>query len=427
MKIVHVVDGFFPDSLGGTEKYIYSVAQRMQNKEHHVTVVSSKVGCSEQYDFEGVSVYRFAISAYPDKKEYIGLKAPSGLDEFMQIIENIEPDIVHFHTFNRAINYHHLLAVGKQGIKTAFTSHLSGVFCANGTLINDRGQACDGILTAHNCVSCTLNKRQRSLRNVLVSFAAKILIGLPGTEKLNLPPSFYYKKSRQTELSVLSEFCDCNVALSEWIEKMYHENGVKNVRLVKQGISSLFKPATTGNAAASYPITILFVGRIYPAKGLDYFCEALNQIDKTKIKVIFACVHYNDEYSMQIKDSITKLPDCEWYENVATADLVGLMARSHLLLLPSRHEMSPLVTLEALACNLPVLGSDIRPITDNIRHMENGLIFKNGDMRELADMITQVIEQPQIIDRLRENIVAPRTFEVVGDDLLKIYDELINQ
>lgn len=60
-----------------------------------------------EYDYEGIKVYRFMVSVSASKKELIQQVAPEGLDSFTKIIKRISPNVVHFHTFNRAINVYH--------------------------------------------------------------------------------------------------------------------------------------------------------------------------------------------------------------------------------------------------------------------------------------------------------------------------------
>jgi len=53
----------------------------------------------------------------------------------------------------------------------------------------------------------------------------------------------------------------------------------------------------------------------------------------------------------------------------------------------------PLVTVQAMACGVPVIGSDSGAIPWQIR--DCGLLFPEGDARALRDRILQLVEDPR--------------------------------
>lgn len=426
MKIIHVLDSFFPDSLGGTENYVYFITKEMQRLGHDVFVVCSNKNSSTRYTYDGIEVIRFKISAEASHKELTRKIAPKGLDEFVSIIKKLSPDVVHFHTFNRAINTYHLRATNLLRIKTIFTAHQSGVFCLKGTMLGIDGMACDGNIGIKSCVECYLRQSLSTSKAYCLSTFTRVIEILGLSKLLPLPNFAYLHSNRKKELQEISQYSDCNVAISEWVYDTYILNGVKNVKLVKQGINPTFivTPATSSKGHSI--LRLLFVGRVYPIKALDVLCEALNYVDKKRIEVTFACVCGDDEYSTKIKNTITGLPYFNWHENVPSEKVRELMNNSDLLVLPSQSEMSPLVVLEALACSLPVLGSSIAPITDIITDRHNGLLFKVNNAHSLAEQLTYVIDNPSILEELRKNIRPVRTLNDVTDDLLSIYKTLNN-
>lgn len=68
-------------------------------------------------------------------------------------------------------------------------------------------------------------------------------------------------------------------------------------------------------------------------------------------------------------------------------------------ILPSMSEGCPMVLLEAMAAGVPNIASDIGSIREIIRNGENGLLFKPGDHRALADAMLYALENP---DKLKE-------------------------
>jgi glycosyltransferase involved in cell wall biosynthesis len=72
------------------------------------------------------------------------------------------------------------------------------------------------------------------------------------------------------------------------------------------------------------------------------------------------------------------------------------------LVVPSRTEGSPLVTLEAMAAGVPVLASAVGGVPDQIRHESEGLLVPPGDPVALSDALLRLLEDPGFARALGE-------------------------
>jgi glycosyltransferase involved in cell wall biosynthesis len=68
------------------------------------------------------------------------------------------------------------------------------------------------------------------------------------------------------------------------------------------------------------------------------------------------------------------------------------MAAADLLCLPSYREGFSNVIIQAAACGVPAVGSDIYGISDAVEDGKTGLLFPMGQVRGLADALTCLIE-----------------------------------
>jgi glycosyltransferase involved in cell wall biosynthesis len=59
--------------------------------------------------------------------------------------------------------------------------------------------------------------------------------------------------------------------------------------------------------------------------------------------------------------------------------------------------------MEALACGLPCLVSDIPANKEWVRNDENGWLFRDGDVDDLAAKILQAIEQRESLAQIGRN------------------------
>ena len=60
-------------------------------------------------------------------------------------------------------------------------------------------------------------------------------------------------------------------------------------------------------------------------------------------------------------------------------DIPDILNALDIFCLPSKHEGLPLTVLEAMACGVPVIGSDVMGINEVVKDNENGLLFKDDD------------------------------------------------
>jgi glycosyltransferase involved in cell wall biosynthesis len=84
------------------------------------------------------------------------------------------------------------------------------------------------------------------------------------------------------------------------------------------------------------------------------------------------------------------------------AEVSALMGSLDVLVVPSRTEGSPLVTLEAMAAGVPIVASATGGIPDQVRHDKEGLLVPPGDTGAIGDAILDLLRDPAYARRLGE-------------------------
>ncbi|MFH1776937.1 MAG: glycosyltransferase family 4 protein [Candidatus Omnitrophota bacterium] len=147
----------------------------------------------------------------------------------------------------------------------------------------------------------------------------------------------------------------------------------------------LLKPIRL-NKACDYKYRILHVGRTSNEKNLDTLIKSLAILGTGYC--IVAIGKGNVTKYMKIADAHKVLEQCFFIDSVPNEELAGYYTWASCMCTPSRSEGFGIVFIEALACGAIVVTSDIAPINEYIKHMENGLLVKNyEDPQSLAEWI----------------------------------------
>lgn len=95
---------------------------------------------------------------------------------------------------------------------------------------------------------------------------------------------------------------------------------------------------------------------------------------------------------------------CYFIESIENEELARYYSWADCMCTPSRWEGFGIVFIEALACGAVVVTSDIAPMNEYIKHMENGLLVKDYENPEaLAEMIKIACTDKRTREALKRN------------------------
>ncbi|WP_315107605.1 glycosyltransferase family 4 protein [uncultured Microbacterium sp.] len=167
-------------------------------------------------------------------------------------------------------------------------------------------------------------------------------------------------------------------------------------------------PETARRLAESDRLTVGFIGRIHPDKGIDTLIDALRILSGRGRKVQLLLVGGED--GAVLDDELGQLRDVVPVHIEGFADDVrGALSAMDLLVLPSRREGFPNVVLEAAAMEIPAVVSDATGCRDSVVHGVTGRIARTGDATSLANEIDVLLEDDELRTKTgraaRENAV----------------------
>ena len=132
--------------------------------------------------------------------------------------------------------------------------------------------------------------------------------------------------------------------------------------------------------------------RLLRDKGIPELIEAVKIIEKNyDIELqIAGDIHLKNPSSCTPKDieKWSKILSVKFLGDVS--DMVGFWQGCDVAILPSHREGFPKALLEAAACGLPLLGSDVPGVREIVSDGVNGLLFAKGDCQDIARKIKKI-------------------------------------
>lgn len=132
----------------------------------------------------------------------------------------------------------------------------------------------------------------------------------------------------------------------------------------------------------------IMAGNLRLVKNPQLAVEGARLLDQDSPVYINSYGDASGELAIEMSKSSEEVAHFQWCGKVGHAELLGKMARAHVLLNTSILEGGANAICEAVSMGLPVVASDIRGNVGMLGHDYPGL-FPSGDVREMVDLLQQ--------------------------------------
>lgn len=243
--------------------------------------------------------------------------------------------------------------------------------------------------------------------------------------------------------------CDGYVAISPALAAAYEEARLPSdkLRMIPQGVDiTRFAPSNDRQALrrrhalpAQGPL-VVFVGSLVERKGIDSLLTAWSRVHErcpTASLVLVGKNRFDDNPEAQAflerhLDALSEAARGAVHQAGIRDDVEQLLQASDLFVLPSRREGFGTVMIEAMACGLPCVVTELPDITDFIfaagDNGRPGIVVEQGDAKRLADAIMTVLLDPERAAVLggaaRQRAVERFSIDRIADQYIDLYNEL---
>ncbi len=400
MKILHLCDSLNPAGLGGYESIIHYLSKAMAEKGHvsYVVTQSPHRHAPDTIKKQHYTIFhllgnmlearKWEFYALPESEREGAIEdlfKPSDItenvdilaDQLETLLQQLQPDIIHAHStyviFNRVIE------------KLRLSSSLE----------------IPVVVTIHG------------LPKPLV-----LPDGRVSTDYDEFVTAFVFDMVIAVSKNVAE-------SLKEYLDPDLHER----VHTLYSGIDlSVFRPLSDVDKQWD----IAFMGRLETMKSVDLFPEMLSHL-KSKLPNLKMMITGEGSLKDWLFEEFRKRgveSMVDYRGVVASEDVPLLLNKCRVFLYPSRREPFGLSIVEAMACGVPVITTDVYGPQEIVQSNYDGIFVPPDNTNALADAVLTLLSDKELRDTIAQNALKTvQKYDIsrYAKRLLEMYGELITR
>ncbi len=154
--------------------------------------------------------------------------------------------------------------------------------------------------------------------------------------------------------------------------------------------------------------TVLYLGRLKAYKSVDMLVHAFERVRKI-IPTAKLVIAGGGEEAHNLRElvKVKKLTKAVSFKGkVSDTEKLSLLQQAWVFVNPSMLEGWGITTIEANACGVPVVASNVPGLRESVQNPHTGYLVPYGDLEALAGRITELLEQPKLREEMSKNAIA---------------------
>lgn len=418
MKILQVHKYFTRKRGGGSVTAFLEMVKALSERGHVVSVFSMQDKNNEPTPYSKYFTEHFDLN----KKSGIGEKIKNSIkiiynfearNKLEKLIQEEKPEIAHLHNFYHYLSPSIISPLKKHNIPVVMTLHDYKIICPDYKLFN-KGTTCEKCKGGkyYNCFfnRCIKESFSKSFLAMIEAYVHRILKSYEKVDIFIAPGLFMKNKC---------------------IEFGIPEDKIKVIRNIVN-TESLQKEIDYSLKEKNY---FLYYGRLSEEKGINDLIQAASKLNEEKM------LGENELYIAgkgPEEGKLKKLVAGLGLENKIKflgfklgKELLDTIRQSKFVVVPSIwYDNSPMVITESQLSKKPVIVSDLGGSRESIIDGTTGIVFKAGDIEDLAQKIKKILVLPEeeretMGQKGFDNILKINDSEKIYQDMLDIYKSLL--
>jgi glycosyltransferase involved in cell wall biosynthesis len=178
---------------------------------------------------------------------------------------------------------------------------------------------------------------------------------------------------------------------------------------------------------------ILFTGRLIAAKGIRFLIDAIPVVLREHPQCLFLFIGAGDylPYERRLKEMNVPAQNYAFLGYLKDASqLIEYYRAQSVYVAPTLYENLPIRVLEAMACGIPVVASNVCAVPEIIQDGVNGYLIYPGSVRELADRISSLLANPSMRRRMglsaRKTVTERFNWNANAIKISDLYHQILN-
>jgi glycosyltransferase involved in cell wall biosynthesis len=401
MKILHI--NKYAYRKGGAESYMLDLAELQREAGHETAVFAMTHDRNEPSPYSRHYAPHVEYDPLPDG---IALKVRAGAlmlwnrraaTGLAAVIEEFQPDVAHLHNVYHQLSPSILRPLRRSRTPVVMTLHDFKLVCPTYDML-DHGQPCEACLP-HSFHQAALHrcKNDSVVASGLLGFELGVhrLFGAyGGVQQFLCPSRFLEGKMRKGAL---------------YPDRLRH----------LPYVTSIPEQPAPDNPAGPF----LYAGRLAAQKAVDVLIDAIALVPDARLDIVG---EGPERAALERRAADVAPAQIRFVGYLDRAGVARAMAAARAVVLPSRwYENQPMVILEAMALGLPVIGTDLGGIPEQLGNGETGLLVGPDDPQALAAAMQQLLTDPAAArtmgDAARQRAIAVHAPGVHLPELEDIY------
>ena len=175
---------------------------------------------------------------------------------------------------------------------------------------------------------------------------------------------------------------------------------------------------------------IIYVGQLYPWKGVGILIKALKEIPDAMLTIVGGLSYEKDIYRLKklaeeigVKDRVQfkGFVPHRYIEKYLMSTDVGVIPLTDNVM--SRYFTSPLKMFEYMSAGLPIVASNLPTIREILTDHKNAVLVKPGDSKDLAQGIKELLDNQELANKLSQKAyedVKQYSWDMRAERIIKV-------
>lgn len=223
------------------------------------------------------------------------------------------------------------------------------------------------------------------------------------------------------------------ITVSDWMKEQMIKQYPRFGNLIKVVYNAVDVEEFSPGKESPKKDIVLFTGRLIAAKGVKFLVEAIPIVLREHPQCLFLFIGAGNSLPYERRLREMKVPK----ENFAflgylkdASELIDYYRAQSVYVAPTLYENLPIRVLEAMACGVPVVASNVCAVPEIIQDGVNGFLVNPGSVRELAERISTLLADPrmrrQMGQNARKTVLERFDWNVNAIKISDIYQRILN-